>query len=145
MSHREGVDTAATSAAFEAAILAAGPGTRSLAERVWRRLDTDRWTLEWQLPRWLGAAFGLDPALAERLVTSNVLGLASVRIADDLADGEIPPEDARGAPGLAAALYEAALAPYRARFEAHHPFWRRLDGWMATWRSETERAESSAR
>jgi len=131
VSHREGVDTAATVAAFQAAAEAAGPAGLALARQVWSRVDTDRWTLEWQLPLWLGDAFGLDREVARRLVTSNVLGLASLRLADDVADGEIQPVDVPAARGLISRFYDAAVAPYREVFEAGHPLWARLGRWMA--------------
>jgi len=131
VSHREGVDTAATVAAFEAAAEAAGPAGLALALQVWSRLETDRWTLGWQLPLWLGDAFGLDREVARRLVTGNVLGLASLRVADDVADGEIQPLEVPAARRLISSFYEAAVAPYRELFAAGHPLWTRLDGWIA--------------
>jgi hypothetical protein len=137
VSHREGVDTAATVAAFKAAAEAAGPVGLALARPVWNRLDTDRWTLEWQLPLWLGDAFGLDRELARRLVTSNVLGLASLRLADDLADGEIQPVDMQAAQQLSQLFHDAAVAPYRELFDAGHPLWARLGRWMADSTRET--------
>jgi hypothetical protein len=137
VSQPDAVDTAATFTAYRAAAQGAGPAAVVMAEALWPRLEPRRWTLEWQLPVWLGEAFGLEPDLQRRLVTSNVLGLASIRLADDLADGDVADGDAGTARGLAAALYEAALAPYRGLFPGNHRFWARLDGWMAEWRLET--------
>jgi len=138
--HRDGVDTTATSAAYRAAAALAGPDATAPSRTIWARLDSDRWTLEWHLPLWLGDAFGLDRGLACQLVTSNVLGLASLRVADDLADGEIAADDLAPARRLAATLYDAALMPYRDLFGSDHAFWARLDRWMAEWRGASERA-----
>ena len=140
MKHRDGVDLAATVAAYRAAAERAGPDASALAGPLWDRLDSDRWTLEWQLPLWLGGAFGLDPRVARRLATGDVLGLASIRLADDLADGEVPAGDVAAARRLASALYDAALVPYRELLAGDSPFWSQLDGWMAAWRLATDRA-----
>jgi hypothetical protein len=132
------LDVTDISAAFEARVRAVSPEHAILAKRLLARLSPARWTLEWYLPWWLGHAFGLDPRIARDLVLSNVLGLGSIRLQDDLADGEVDSADVAGATVLAAALYQAALAPYRARFAVRSPFWAHLDGCMVAWREATE-------
>ena len=128
------LDVAGVRRSFEARVRSAGALDQAAARRLLARLPPDRWTLEWYLPWWLGNALGLDQATSHELVLSNLLGLASIRLQDDLADGETgdgPPT----APRLAAALYEAALVPYASRFEPESPFWEHLDRCMATWRA----------
>ncbi len=105
------------------------------AMQLLERLPPTRWTLEWYLPWWLGQALGLDGAVAREIVLSNVLGLGSTRLQDDLADGEISAEDVEGARALAAAMYDAALEPYRAWFDPLSPFWDHLERRMAAWRA----------
>ena len=144
MRHRDGVDIAATVAAYRAAAKRAGPDASALAGPLWDHLDSDRWTLEWQLPLWLGEAFGLDSRVARQLVTGDVLGLASIRLADDLADGDVPAGDVAAARRLAAALYDAALVPYRELMAGDTRFWRRLEAWMAEWRESTSSAADPA-
>jgi hypothetical protein len=133
------LDVAQVAAAWERHVHERCPGQLPLATRLFERLAPERWSLEWRLPSWLGAAFGLDRAIADELVSSNVLGLGSIRLQDDLADGEVAPDEVAGARLLSAALYEAALDPYLARFDRDSGFWGRLDGWMAEWRAATER------
>lgn len=125
-------------AACERGVREACPEQLALALQLLERLTPERWTLEWRLPSWLGAAFGLDRRIVRELVVSNVLGLGSIRLQDDLADGEVAPDDVVGARTLGAALYEAALEPYRAHFDSESPFWAHLDAWMAEWRTATE-------
>lgn len=98
------------------------------------RLAPGRWTLEWYLPWWLGNALGLEAAVTRELVLSNVLGLGSIRLQDDLADGEVADEAVDDTRALATALYEAALEPYRAWFAAASPFWNHLGARMQAWR-----------
>ena len=108
--------------------------------RLFDRIEPGRWTLEWNLPWWLGLAFGLDEDEATELVVGTVLGLASVRLQDDLADGDVPASERAAAIDLSATLYELALAPYRSRFPASSPFWDHLATTMAAWRAATDGA-----
>jgi hypothetical protein len=101
------------------------------------RLDPSRWTLEWHLPWWLGHAFGLRADVAFELVVSDVLGLASIRLEDDIVDGNIPEREGVASRELSRALYAAALRPYRDWFEPGHGLWVRIDAWMAEWRGVT--------
>jgi hypothetical protein len=128
------LDIDAVRTAFEARVREACPDLLGPSRRLLDRLAPSRWTLEWYLPWWLGRALALDPATAHEIVLSNVLGLGSIRLQDDLADGEIPTGETDDAHRLAAALYDAALAPYRARFEPSSPFWDHLESAMRAWR-----------
>jgi hypothetical protein len=114
------------------------PGELELARRTIDRLPPDNWALEWQLPWWLGEAFGVAPEASRDLCVANVLGLVSIRLGDDLADGELDPPDLPGAGRLREAAYAAAIAIYRSRFEATSPFWEQLDDSMAAWRLAAE-------
>jgi hypothetical protein len=128
------LDVERIAAAFERRVEAACPDERDLAVRTLRRLTPANWTLEWYLPWWLGHAFGLDPVVAAEIVLSNVLGLVSIRLQDDLLDGDVAADDVRGATRLGAALFDEAVAAYRPRFDAASPFWPFLERSMAEWR-----------
>ena len=95
------------------------------------RLPADRFQLEWKLPWWLGRAIGLDPAIAYEVVASNVLALASTRLQDDLADGDVAPADQAAAVEVSGALFEAAMEPYRSQLPSDSPFWPYLDRTLA--------------
>jgi hypothetical protein len=116
------------------------PDLLPMAIQLLGRLPPERWMLEWHLPWWLGLALGLERDLAQEIVLSNLFGLGSIRIQDDLADGEIARRKAGKASVLATTLYDLALEPYRARFPAGSPFWAHLDTCMTDWR-EAQRAE----
>ena len=65
---------------------------------------------------------------------SNVIGLVSIRLQDDLLDGDIAAADVRGATRLGAAMFDEAVAVYRRRFDGASPFWPFLERSMAEWR-----------
>ncbi len=129
------LDMGTLSSAYRACVEASCPDALPLATRLWQRLDPSHWMLEWHLPVWLGDALGLEREVSSELVMSNVLGLASIRLEDDLADDEIDTADIPAARTLSGALYEAALDVYRHRFSSSSPFWPRLATWMNEWRS----------
>ena len=113
------------------------PDDAQLAAAVIDRLQPPRWTLEWHLPRWLGDAFGVDTVVVDDLVVANVLGLAALRLADDLIDGEVPAPDLAGATRLTGALYEEAIGIYRDHFAADSPVWVAIRRAMRRWRAGT--------
>ena len=123
------------SLAYRERVATSCPDALPLAIRLWERVDPAHWMLEWHLPVWMGDAFGLSRGVSSELVLSNVLGLASIRLQDDLADGEVDAPDVSAAYSLSAALYDAALDVYRRRFSSSSPFWARLAAWMREWRS----------
>jgi hypothetical protein len=83
----------------------------------------------------MGRRFGLDEATADDLVVGNVLGLMSVRLADDLLDGEVPTDD----PIVAGALADRLLALGMERFRRHLPtdsaFWPYVESCLGAWRA----------
>lgn len=129
------LDTLALATAYERRALAACPQHLPLALRVLHRLDPARWALEWHLPWWLGAELQLDTTLSRELVLSNILGLASIRLRDDLLDGDVDSGDALAVPQLSAALYEAAIDVYRSLFPPSSELWVELAMRMAEWRA----------
>lgn len=137
------LDTASVSAGFERRVREVCPDHLPMATRLLARLPPERWMLEWHLPWWLGHALGLDRGLAREIVLSNLLGLGSIRLQDDLADGEVAAKDMVATNTLSAALYEAALEPYRSRFPPESEFWAHLETCMAEWRSATGEGAAS--
>jgi hypothetical protein len=97
------------------------------------RVSTPNWALEWSLPYWLGQAFGLPDEETRALTAANVIGLAYVRLQDDLVDGEPGIEAGGTGPLLATALYHLWLESYRPLFEAASPFWRSFDAYLLQW------------
>jgi hypothetical protein len=138
-----GLDTRAIFEVYRARAAASGAQAMPLALRLWDRLDPTHWSLEWHLPVWLGDAFGLTRDVSSQIVMSNVLGLASIRLRDDLDDGEVDRVDVGAAEALSAAFYRAALEPYSRLFPDGAPFWGHLDRWMTEWRA-TAREEPSS-
>ena len=139
------LDIAGVRDAYERRVHHICPEHLPAAMQLLERLPPKRWTLEWYLPWWLGYALRLEHAVARDVVLSNVLGLASIRLQDDLADGEVPPDEVADAQILAAGLYEAALEPYAARFDAASPFWEHLERRMTAWREAGSGLDLAAR
>ena len=137
------LDTAALAAEYEERARAVCPDHISLALRVLDRLEPCRWKLEWHLPSWLGVDTGLEPAIARQLALTNVLGLASLRLRDDLRDGELNSDDRLEAPVVSAALYGAAIDELQALFPQPSELWRELALRMAEWREAVEVDPSS--
>jgi hypothetical protein len=115
--------------------------TVPLLDAYLERLTPDRWTIEWRLPAWLAARFGLPGEIADALVESNVLGLLAVRLADDLADGEIESPAAAAVRALSDAALAAALQPYRELLPAESAFWPFLERTMADWQAGVDGPE----
>ena len=101
------------------------------------RLDVTHWELEWHLPRWLGDWLGIDRRLSDKLILGNVLGLASLRLRDDIRDAELAVGSAQEAARLADELHSAALDVYRRAVPAGSTLWAELDRLMAAWRGST--------
>lgn len=132
------LDPPAISAAYERRVAAIDPALVPAALHLLDRLDPVRWRLEWHLPLWLGNAFGLDRGVSTEIAVTNVLGLASLRLRDDLVDGDVDGGDLAAAPALIATLFEASIDAYRSRLPPASRFWRRLDRWMAEWKAATD-------
>lgn len=131
------LDTNAVGDAYRALVEHACPRAMPLADELWLRVNPRQWALEWNLPLWLGNQFGVAPDVVRQIVLSNVLGLAYVRLADDVADGDVAPVDLPGAGELCDFLLTAAVEPYRHLLPPASPFWPRLDEWLSAWRSVT--------
>jgi hypothetical protein len=131
------LDIGRIAATYRQRVRGTRPDLLPMASQLLERLPPDRWMLEWHLPWWLGHAFGLPGDVAGEIVLSNVFGLGSVRLQDDVADGEVPRRRAGKATQLAETLYDLALEPYRARFAVDSTFWAHLGRCMATWRDAT--------
>jgi len=102
------------------------------------RLDPQRWMLEWNLAAWLGQAYGLDARLTDEISVSNLLGLASIRLRDDVEDDELPASTGSAAAlDMSDLLYEDALAIYRRSFDPASALWTFLSEQMSVWRAAT--------
>ena len=128
------LDVLAIKTAFRRRVRERCPEHEDFGITLLGRLTPERWRLEWYAPWWLGQAFRLDPAVSRDLVLSNVLGLASIRLEDDLRDAEIAPHEIVAARELTAALFDAAVEPYRRRFERESPFWEHFARLIEAWR-----------
>lgn len=130
------LETKRISAAYEIRVRALLGGELPDVLMLRGRLDPQQWALEWRLPWWLGVAYGLDASLSEQICLSNVVGLASIRLRDDLEDGELPgATDAAAASSMSDLLHEAALEVYRRTFDGRSPFWTHLRERMSEWRA----------
>ncbi len=123
---------AAVRGRYRGALEQLAPRLAEAGQHLLARISTANWLLEWNLPRWLGESFGLDPGVAGELVLGNVYGLACVRLQDDLADGE-PIGEREVAALLAAGLHSLWLMHYLPLFEAPSPFWSYFRLFLGQW------------
>ena len=131
------LDTAEISETYRRRVREVRRDLLPMAIELLERLPPERWMLEWHLPWWLGHALGLERDVAREIVLSNLFGLGSVRIQDDLEDGDVAPRKVVKATALAEMLYDLALEPYRARLPTGSTFWSHIDTCMSEWRAAT--------
>ena len=94
---------------------------------------------QWSLPGWLGDALRLPVVSTADLTLANVVGLAYVRLRDDLVDGEIPEGDRRTILMLATVLYQKWLLMYTGLFPGGSSFWASFERYMVQWAGATLR------
>lgn len=122
---------------FVAALAGQPDGVIEFGARLLARISPPNWTLEWSLPGWLGGAFGLDEAAVADLTLANVLGLAYIKLQDDLIDGDTGEDDRATAVLLAAVLHRKWLLVYAGLFLGSSPFWGYFERDMAQWTRAT--------
>jgi hypothetical protein len=126
-------DVATIKRRYDLALGRLAPALIEAGERLFAQISTDNWALEWSLPRWLGDALGLPPNLTEALILSNILGLAYVRLQDDVVDGEVDPAIRDVVALLGTALHQQWIARYVPLFDPASPFWDHLETYMGQW------------
>lgn len=91
------------------------PDQKSGVALLLDRITTPNWVLEWDSPRWVGEQCRLSPDVINELTYANVAMLAYIRVADDIADGDL---------GLSSTpIAEAALDIWQSCYD---PLFRRL-------------------
>ena len=122
---------------YLAAFCAAPPRLADAAAAWLETIQPPQWALEWSLPFWLGESFRLPSEVTRRLVLSNVVGLAYIRLQDALADGETLPFQPTLAPLLSTLLYQRWMQEYIDLFGGDQRFWARFDQYLAEWLEAT--------
>ncbi len=118
---------------YIAACRSAPPRLAAAAAAWLEQIRPPEWALEWSLPYWLAESMQLSPETMRKLMLSNVIGLAYIRLQDALADGEPAAqiEPALG-PLLATLLYGRWMQAYRGLCDSPR-FWELFDSYMAEW------------
>jgi hypothetical protein len=127
----------AVRAEFAAALAGEPPAVAEMGRRVLNRITPPNWTLEWSLPGWLGGTLGLGAPAIASLTLANVLGLAFVKLQDDLLDGEIEDEDRPVAQLLAAVLHRKWLLVFARQLPGESRFWVDFESYMVQWAQAT--------
>lgn len=105
-----------------------------ILEDLLTRITTQNWSVEWNLPRWLGSRFDMPEAVQRELVLANVFGLAYVRLRDDRVDRESPAISAARSRELEEALMAQASRIYRGLIGPTSIFWTHFDHSLQRWR-----------
>lgn len=137
------LDTNRVDHEFDHAVLSILPSSLVLARRVRERVGPDRYALEWNLPGWIGNSFRVQPSICARFTVANVIGLAALRLRDDIEDGDVDAQEVPAASLLSDGLLDASLSLYRELFPPTSPLWPRLTGWLSAWQAATREAASS--
>ena len=132
----------AASEGYLAAFRTAPPRLAEAAMAWLENIRPPQWALEWSLPFWLGETLGLPREATRRLVLSNVIGLAFVRLQDALADGETPQIGPALAPPLSTLIYQRWMQEYRGLCDTPR-FWMYFDGYLAEWLAATIAGDES--
>lgn len=112
------------------------------AEQLAAHLIPDQWPLEWHLPFWLGADFGLAEPVWRQLVAVNLLGMAHVRLADDLADETLDGPRRAVKTALGRRLLATSGDLLQGLFEPASPFWSRHAMYLDQWRRAGEEEDA---
>jgi hypothetical protein len=118
---------------FNAALAGELADLAEFGARLLDRISPPNWTLEWSLPVWLGNAHRLDTSIIADLTLANVLGLAYIKLQDDLLDGEVGGDDRQAALLLSSVLHRKWLLVYSGIFPGGSPFWRYFEQYMTQW------------
>ena len=105
------------------------------ADILFARISLDTWSVEWNLPRWLGERVSLPSHSIRILILANVLGLAYVRLRDDRLDGEnheIPDE---ASIQLECLFLKRALETVQSEIGENPVFKLRRDHYLAAWKA----------
>jgi hypothetical protein len=106
------------------------------------RIADSRWSVEWNLSRWLAEAARIPESRLQHLVAANVLGLAYVRLVDDRLDGESPVLDPGTSRRLEATFFGAAQREYRQLLGTSVWFWERFTHYHSVWQLAVRNARS---
>lgn len=103
-------------------------------ETLLERIAHPNWSVEWNLPRWLGVRVGLSDYEQQQLVLANVAGLGYIRLADDARDGESQSPGSNAASALERILFEASKSGYRDLVGGDAWFWAHFESCLEVWR-----------
>lgn len=119
-----------------------GDAAQREAARLATRLSPDLWPLEWHLPFWLGQDFGLAETVWQQLVTVNLLGMAHVRLEDDVADEALDEERLAAKALLGRRFLHASTDLLQRLFDRDERFWDRYSTYLDQWQWAAQDEES---
>jgi hypothetical protein len=131
-------DVRAVQERFRAVLSRESAALRAEGSRLFERLARPNWSVEWNLPRWLGEAHRINDDQKGRLVSANILGLGYVRLYDDRADADQAPNDRQLSLRLEALLLEAAREEYRDLIGDEPWFWGLFNDHLECWREAVQ-------
>ncbi len=123
---------------FERLLALESCGIHTAGQKLFDRIADAHWSVEWNLPRWLGAVCGLTQAQQCSLLAVNIFGLGFVRVFDDRCDGEAQVGDEEAVRRLESLLYNAAITELTSLLGDDQGFWSQFDGLMQMWHRTDE-------
>ncbi len=119
---------------YETLLASSSEGIQAAGHSLFERIATPVWSVEWNLPRWLGETIELSETAQRKLLAANVFGLGFVRLRDDARDGELKLLDRDVSWRLETILLHAAEREYHALFPHEPWFWSQYDEQLRIWR-----------
>lgn len=116
---------------------------REAGRRLFHQVANQHWSVEWNLPRWLGGEVGLSEKQQSALLAVNVFGLGYARMFDDRQDGEAWLVDVKQARSLEIALLQAAQSELHQLVGENPDFWDPHNAIMERWHGAGEIKEAS--
>ncbi|MCJ7825284.1 MAG: hypothetical protein MUP44_10320, partial [Anaerolineales bacterium] len=114
---------------------------QAYGQQLFARIAVPNWSVEWNLPRWLGDALGLSEAQQRQLVAATVFGLGYVRLHDDRRDGEAASGSGEISRRLELLLKQAAESELRALLGEHRWFWEQYQRDLGHWHQASRNAQ----
>jgi hypothetical protein len=110
---------------------------KDCSQRLIDRIAHPNWSVEWNLPRWLGSRFEIPESEQSKLVLANAFGLGHVRLRDDRVDSEIPKRQLETSQHLERLLIAEARKTLECLIDNHSSFWTYYDDYLRRWHTAT--------
>lgn len=108
---------------------------RDYAAQVLERIAHPNWSVEWNLPRWLGSRLAIPENTQRDLVLVSSLGLGYVRLRDDRMDLEVSQDYTQISQRLESLFLSEARSLLEGLLDGRSDFWVHFRSYLRRWES----------